>query len=67
MSNKKWSGTGGLWFNQQITKASDSRPRWKGSYTCTCGQKNTIVGYGSDQFKGGPNAPTIRLKVNHER
>ena len=61
--SKTWAGPGGLWFNQAIKKASDSRPRWKGSYTCECGRKNNIEGYGADQMKSdNPNAPTIKLR-----
>ena len=60
----KWAGTGGLWYNQQITKASDPRPRWKGSWTCPkCKTKTSIAGFGQDQGKSqSANAPTIRLR-----
>ena len=63
MSEKVYKGSGGLWYNQQITKASDPRPRWRGSYTCECGRKNHIEGYGQDQQRtDNPNAPTIKLR-----
>jgi hypothetical protein len=59
----KWAGTGGLWYSGN-TKASDPRPRWKGSWTCpNCNTKTTIAGFGQDQGKSqNANAPTIRLK-----
>lgn len=64
MSEKVYKGSGGLWYNQSVSKASDPRPRWRGSYTCECGRKNNIEGYGADQGKQSqsPNAPTIRLR-----
>ena len=62
--SKVWKGTGGLRLDDSVTKASDPRPRWKGSWTCPCCEtKTNIEGYGQDQGKSrNANAPTIKLR-----
>lgn len=68
MTEKVYKGSGGLWYNQAVSKASDPRPRWRGSYTCECGRKNFFDGYGADQVKSNsPNAPTIKLRRAKQR
>ena len=63
---KTYKGSGGLWLREGF-KASDTAPRWKGNFTCTCGRKNEIVGYGRDQQRtDNARAPTIQLRVNND-
>jgi hypothetical protein len=66
MTTKTYKGTGGLWLRDNF-KASDTAARWKGSFTCTCGRKNDLVGFGRDQQRSqSDRAPTIQLKVNRD-
>ena len=61
--SKTWKGTGALWLKDGI-KAASNAPRWTGSFTCTCGRKNEVDGFGRDQINSSnPKAPTIKLMV----
>ena len=62
----KWLGTGGLWLKEGF-KASDTAPRWRGQFTCTCGKQHNVEGWGRDQTKSdNPKAPTIKLRVRND-